>query len=60
LDTLTFLSFLNIVGKNGTFWVNAFLSLIAWWFIYALVPETKGISLEEIKVHRGNQGHIIS
>lgn len=55
LDTLTFLSLLEILGKTGTFWFNAFLGIIAWCFVYALVPETKGIPLEEIEEHWRNQ-----
>lgn len=57
LDTLTFLSLLDILGKSGTFWFNAFLGIIAWCFVYALVPETKGISLEEIEEHWRNHRH---
>jgi len=56
-DTLIFLSLLDILGKSGTFWLNAFLGIIAWWFVYALVPETKGISLEEIEEHWRNHRH---
>lgn len=51
LDTLTFLSLLDLLGKTATFWFTAFLGLIAWIFVYALVPETKGIPLEEIEEH---------
>jgi SP family galactose:H+ symporter-like MFS transporter len=48
LDTLTFLSVLDLLGQTGTFCFTAFLGIIAWWFVYALVPETKGVPLEEI------------
>ncbi len=54
LDTLTFLSVMDILGKSGTFWLNAFLGIIAWCFVYFLVPETKGISLDEIEEHWRN------
>ncbi|MFZ5453896.1 MAG: sugar porter family MFS transporter [Thermodesulfobacteriota bacterium] len=54
LDTLIFLSLLDVLGKSGTFWFNAFLGIIAWWFVYFLVPETRGISLDEIEDHWRN------
>jgi len=57
LDTLTFLSLLDILGQTGTFWLNAFLGIIAWCFVYALVPETKGVPLEEIEEHWRNHRH---
>jgi len=57
LDTLTFLTLLDLLGKSGTFWFNAFLGIIAWCFVYALVPETKGIPLEEIEEHWRNHRH---
>lgn len=36
-------------GAAVTFWTFAVFSLIAFWFIYKMVPETKGKSLEEIQ-----------
>jgi SP family galactose:H+ symporter-like MFS transporter len=51
IDTLTFLSLLNFLGRTTTFWFNAFLGIVAWGFVYFLVPETKGLSLEEIEAH---------
>ena len=57
LDTLTFLSLQDILGQTGTFWFNAFLGIIAWWFVYALVPETKGVPLEEIEEHWRHHRH---
>jgi MFS transporter, SP family, galactose:H+ symporter len=57
LDTLTFLSVLDLLGQSGTFWFTAFLGIIAWWFVYALVPETKGVPLEEIEEHWRHHRH---
>lgn len=36
-------------GASVTFWFFAIFSIIAFWFIYKMVPETKGKSLEEIQ-----------
>ncbi|GMA60103.1 sugar porter family MFS transporter [Alicyclobacillus fastidiosus] len=40
---------LNSVGVASTFWTFGILSLVAFVFTMALVPETKGKSLEEIE-----------
>jgi SP family galactose:H+ symporter-like MFS transporter len=51
----TFLSLLNGIGHGATFWLYAGLNLVFIGFTYALVPETKGVSLEHIerKLMRG-------
>src|SRR5690625_4541076 len=36
-------------GAAVTFWTFAVFSFIAFWFVYKMVPETKGKSLEEIQ-----------
>jgi SP family galactose:H+ symporter-like MFS transporter len=48
---LTFLTLVGILGRPGTFWLYAVIGIAAWFFIYRLVPETKGRSLEEIEEH---------
>lgn len=45
---LTFLSLLHSIGRSATFWLYAFIGIIAWFFVYRLVPETKGRTLEQI------------
>lgn len=45
---LTFLSLLHSLGRCWTFWLYAVIGIIAWIFVYRLVPETKGRTLEEI------------
>jgi SP family galactose:H+ symporter-like MFS transporter len=45
----TFLSLLNGIGHAATFWLYAGLNLLFLLFTYALVPETKGITLEDIE-----------
>ena len=45
----TFLSLLNGIGHAATFWLYAGLNLLFLIFTYALVPETKGVTLEQIE-----------
>ena len=45
---LTFLSLLHSLGRSATFWLYAAIGIIAWFFVYRLVPETKGRTLEQI------------
>jgi sugar porter (SP) family MFS transporter len=47
----TFLSLLDHAGPARTFWMYAILCAAAFVFCYALVPETKGRSLEAIEQH---------
>jgi len=45
----TFLSLLNGIGHAATFWLYAALNLIFLVFTYWFVPETKGVTLEQIE-----------
>ena len=45
---LTFLSLLHSLGRSATFWLYAVIGILAWFFVYRLVPETKGRTLEQI------------
>ncbi|AZP36267.1 Galactose-proton symporter [Candidatus Annandia adelgestsuga] len=47
--SLTFLSLINIIGNCYTFWFYSFLNLLFAILTFYLVPETKGISLENIE-----------
>ena len=49
LVTVTFLTLVDILGRAGTFWFYALIGIAAFIFVYFLVPETKGKSLEEIE-----------
>jgi sugar porter (SP) family MFS transporter len=49
LVALTFPVLLAAFGGAGSFWLFAGLGIVAWFFVYFRVPETKGRSLEEIE-----------
>jgi SP family galactose:H+ symporter-like MFS transporter len=51
LITLTFLTLVGVLGRAGVFWLYAVVGLFAWFFVFRLVPETKGLTLEEIEEH---------
>lgn len=46
---LTFLSLVKWVGASGTFLIYASIGALSLVFIYFLVPETRGVSLEHIE-----------
>jgi SP family galactose:H+ symporter-like MFS transporter len=48
---LTFLTLVQVLGRPETFWIYAVIGIVSWIFIYFLVPETKGRSLEDIEEH---------
>lgn len=45
----TFLTLLNHIGSANTFWLYAAFNAVFLLFTLALVPETKGVSLEQIE-----------
>jgi sugar porter (SP) family MFS transporter len=49
LIAYTFLSLVEAVGSTGAFWIYAGLSVINFVFMWRVLPETKGRSLEEIE-----------
>jgi sugar porter (SP) family MFS transporter len=49
LVTFTFLSLIRALGVSGTFAIFAFLSAFSFVFIWIMVPETRGKTLEEIQ-----------
>jgi len=51
VTTSTFLTLIKYLGEPRTFWLYAFIGFAAWLFVYFLLPETKGRSLEEIEGH---------
>ncbi len=46
---LSFLPMVNSIGEASTFWIYAVICLICLFFVYYMVPETKGKSLEDIE-----------
>jgi sugar porter (SP) family MFS transporter len=48
---LTFLTLVQILTPGGTFLLFAFLCILGILFVYYQVPETKGVSLEEIEAN---------
>jgi SP family galactose:H+ symporter-like MFS transporter len=46
---LTFLTLTQVIGKPGTFWLYAAVSVGAWFFAFFLVPETKGKTSNRLK-----------
>lgn len=46
---LTFLTLIQRFGASGAFLIYFVISLLGLWFVYALVPETKDVSLETIE-----------
>jgi MFS family permease len=44
-----FLSVIDAIGSSATFWLFAFFCVFAWIWVYCAVPETKGLSLEQIQ-----------
>lgn len=47
--TFTFLSLIHSFGVGGTFGIYAVLSLVSFVFIWRMVPETRGKTLEQIQ-----------
>ena len=45
----TFLTLLNVLGADRTFWLYGGLNLLFIIFLFLFVPETKGVSLEKIE-----------
>jgi SP family galactose:H+ symporter-like MFS transporter len=52
--SVTFLDLVAAVGSAGAFLIYAVLSVVALVFVVAMVPETKGHSLEEIELQLEN------
>jgi hypothetical protein len=48
---LTFLTLVNLLGASGTFLIYCITSVLSLIFVYFLVPETKGATLEQIEAN---------
>ncbi len=47
--SMTFLSLVEWLGHASTFWLYGLISIAAWLFVFYVVPETRGRSLEDIE-----------
>lgn len=47
--SMTFLTILNHFGASDTFWLYGLMCALCFAFVYYLVPETRGVSLEQIE-----------
>ncbi len=54
LVSITFLSLLHAAGNSLTFWIYAFMALVTLLFVWFIVPETKGKTLEQIEAYWRN------
>lgn len=54
---VTFLTLVRLVGHSVTFWIYGAITVGAWVFIYKLVPETKGKTLEQIEADWKTSGN---
>jgi sugar porter (SP) family MFS transporter len=52
---ISFLTILTAIGPSITFWIYGFMCLVAFGFCKKFVPETKGISLEQIENNLDNR-----
>lgn len=57
--SLTTLSLVSLLGPSGIFWLFAAMNLLAFLFVWRYVPETRGVSLEEIE-RRLRQGTFLT
>lgn len=49
LVSVSFLSLIGWIGFAATFWSYGVICLLGFWFVYKLVPETKGKTLQQIQ-----------
>ncbi|GJM16632.1 MAG: MFS transporter [Thermodesulfobacteriota bacterium] len=56
--SFTFLSLLNAIGTSYTFWLYALVGILGLFFVWRLVPETKGLSLEAIEEAKKEKFHV--
>jgi MFS transporter, SP family, galactose:H+ symporter len=50
ITSLSFLTLIQWLGKAGTFWLYGLIGMSTWVLVFFLVPETKGLTLEEIEI----------
>ena len=47
----TFLSIASptVLSEHGAFWLYAFIAILGWFWVNMVMPETAGLSLEEVE-----------
>ena len=50
ITSLSFLTLIQWFGKAGVFWLYGLIGMSTWVLVFFLVPETKGLTLEEIEI----------
>ncbi len=58
LVSATFLALVNRIGQSGVFMLYAVLGLVTWIFVFRVVPETKGKTLEQITAEFAVKEHL--
>lgn len=56
ITSISFLTLIQWFGKAGTFWLYGLIGMSTWLLVFFLVPETKGLTLEEIEIRLGKDG----
>ena len=51
LVSLTFFPLIAAIGETATFWIYGLIAIGTFVFVYLLMPETRGRSLERIEVN---------
>ncbi|CAM9562166.1 unnamed protein product, partial [Hapterophycus canaliculatus] len=46
----------SVLGKDGAFWLYASIAVAGWVWLFCCMPETKGLSLEEIELLFAREG----
>ncbi|XP_010414363.1 PREDICTED: probable polyol transporter 3 [Camelina sativa] len=54
--SMSFLSMTKAITTGGVFFVFAGIAVAAWWFFFFMLPETKGVPLEEMEKLFGGGG----
>ncbi|CAL9223474.1 unnamed protein product [Arabidopsis halleri] len=54
--SMSFLSMTKAITTGGVFFVFAGIAVAAWWFFFFMLPETKGLPLEEMEKLFGGGG----
>jgi len=51
LVAFTFLPLINLLTLSGVYWLYSGICLLGFIYVYFVIPETKGMSLEQIEAN---------